>query len=462
MEHAAGRDPYPSHRLFWIALILGSALSVAVGWMIATQSLSLGSLEGNWYYGYLRPFSMPPIGAAFLVCGICSTLLLFPGLTWLRHEWVLVAAWILAATCLHALIRSLTPLPFERIFISDAANSFYSVTQAHDAGTVLRNFDEVRASSPIHAQSNMPGKLMLLYGLQLISARPVVLAWLIVLISNIGGALMYAFVRNTFDDRRVALYSLVLYLFVPSRVFFFPLLNTLTPVVLLCCAWLLLLSLQTGRATYAALLGAALYGLVFFEPLPLVMGLLFAGLLVRAVVIGHLRLKQVPGFLAAGIMGFATPYAAMRAVFGFDMIDAFRQIGAHAVEFNAVSARPYSIWVIGNLREFVLGMGACQAVTFWAALVHGFQAPGSWRARLTRPITIVCVSLLATLGAIDLIGVNRGEVIRLWIFLACFFQIPTAYVCARLPGHTAILLVLATTALQAALGTAMIGFIITE
>ena len=34
--------------------------------------------------------------------------------------------------------------------------------------------------------------------------------------------------------------------------------------------------------------------------------------------------------------------------------------------------------------------------------------------------------------ALDLTGVNRGEVIRLWIFLACLFQVPTAYVCVRL------------------------------
>ena len=62
--------------------------------------------------------------------------------------------------------------------------------------------------------------------------------------------------------------------------------------------------------------------------------------------------------------------------------------------------------------------------------------------------------------ATDLIGVNRGEVIRLWIFLACFFQIPAAYVCARLESRVALGLVLGTTLLQAALGTSMIGFIL--
>jgi methylthioxylose transferase len=61
---------------------------------------------------------------------------------------------------------------------------------------------------------------------------------------------------------------------------------------------------------------------------------------------------------------------------------------------------------------------------------------------------------------VDLIGVNRGEVIRLWIFLGCLFQIPSAYVCARLDSRSAAVVVLATTLLQDALGSSMVGFIV--
>jgi hypothetical protein len=51
-------------------------------------------------------------------------------------------------------------------------------------------------------------------------------------------------------------------------------------------------------------------------------------------------------------------------------------------------------------------------------------------------------------------------VVRLWIFLACFFQIPAAYVCARLEHPYAITLVVCSSIVSAALGTSMIGFII--
>ena len=72
----------------------------------------------------------------------------------------------------------------------------------------------------------------------------------------------------------------------------------------------------------------------------------------------------------------------------------------------------------------------------------------------------LCLGLIAVLLVTDLIGINRGEVIRLWIFLGAFFQIPAAHACATLPGRTAICVVAACTLLQATLGTAMIGFVV--
>ena len=45
---------------------------------------------------------------------------------------------------------------------------------------------------------------------------------------------------------------------------------------------------------------------------------------------------------------------------------------------------------------------------------------------LRKPIAVFSLAMTAVLLAIDLIGVNRRETIRLWIFLACFFQIPAA------------------------------------
>jgi len=85
-------------------------------------------------------------------------------------------------------------------------------------------------------------------------------------------------------------------------------------------------------------------------------------------------------------------------------------------------------------------------------------------ARSIRALSIPIVALSLGLGvvllAIDLSGVNRGEVTRLWIFLACFFQIPAAYACARLQSRTAVMLILGPTLLQDVLATSMIAFVL--
>ena len=83
------------------------------------------------------------------------------------------------------------------------------------------------------------------------------------------------------------------------------------------------------------------------------------------------------------------------------------------------------------MNHALFGVGICQAIVFYVVLADSLSGDG-WMARVTRPIATLSVALLGILVVTDLLGVNRGEVIRLWIFLACLFQIPTAYACARL------------------------------
>ena len=448
-----------SERALWTWLVVGALASLLVTYEITTQFIVLGSREGGWIYGYVEPFTTRTLGVSLLATALCAGLL-FSVAPAAREEWLAVFAWIGLAFGVDWLIRSQTPFTFEQIFNSEGANSFYSVTQRVGAASVLREFDRLRSSWPLHAQSNMPGKLMLIYALRLVSEQPGALAWLVVAVANLGAALMYVFVRELFADRRIAIYSAVLYLLVPAKLYFFPLLNTVTPVIVLACAILLLACLRTGRVVYAAALGVFLFVLAFFEPLPLVIGLLFALFVGRALWLRQIVPLELLTQMAVAIAACAAAYGTMCLLFGFNLITAFAQIGDHARRFNEDAGRPYTIWVWGNLRDFFFGVGVCQAVVFCAACVDGFRNGDSWREALTRPITLLCVGALAVLLAVDALGVNRGEVIRLWIFLACFFQIPTAYVCARLDTPLALMLVIAVTVLQATVGTAMVGFIL--
>jgi hypothetical protein len=270
---------------------------------------------------------------------------------------------------------------------------------------------------------------------------------------------MYQLVRRLFDDRTVALYAAILYLFVPAKLFFFPLMNTVTPVIALGLACVVVEWLRTARVQWAAAVGVMLYVIVFFEPLPLVLGLLFAALALRAVHRGDLTWGELLWQTAVALSAFAIAAAVLYQAWGFDTASAFRSVRAHALEFNVIERRPYDIWVRANLVEFLVGMGAAQAVLIAGAIALGIRGGGRGLDRLVQPAPLVALSLVAVVLATDLTGVNRGEVIRLWIFLACFLQIPAAVVCAR-AGRWALAVVLVTTLLLSALGTANIGFVV--
>ena len=437
----------------------GTVVAAAVCCAVATEALLLGSPRGRWHYPYVQPLALTPFLAAFGVSVPVLALLRIRARS-AAGEWSLIVAWIALATAAHAALRALTPFSFESIFTSPGANAFYTVTLQRPLSAVLSSFVQARDAMPLHAQSNMPGKLVLMYGLEMVTVSPAVLPWIMVILSNLGALLMYRFVRQLVEDHATALYSAVLYLFVPAKLFFFPLMNTITPVIALALACLIVEWLKTARLGWAVAIGVLLYAVVFFEPLPLVLGLLFAALALRAVRHGDLGWSRLALHSVAALATFVVCAVIVEMVWGFDLVNGFRAVRAHALEFNAIERRPYDIWVRANLVEFFVGLGACQTVLIAGALALGLRGPGALADRLTRPVPLLTLGLLATVAAIDLIGINRGEVIRLWIFLACFLQIPAAWVCAQTRRPQAIALVVISTLLLCALGTANIGFVV--
>ena len=461
-----------SRRVLWVFVLIGSALSVAGAGCLVTQRLTIGSAAGGSFYPYLS-FNSRSVEPFLIACPLIAAAMA-ESWRWLQRlsndnragvvrlqEWALILTWCLLAVAIQGLLRSMTPFPFDVMFASDLSNSFYSVALKFNVESILGDYERLRPSWALHAQSNLPGKLLLVRALSRISTRADVLAWLIVVLSNLGGVLLYIFVRDLFADRFVAGLSVILYLFTPAKLYFFPLLNTVTPVLVLACGCLLMRWLHTGRPIYAAFLGAAVYGLILFEPTALIVGVLFAVLLVRAIVDDRMALRSAVLQIGVGLLTFAAMHFAMILWFGFDLIGGFRDVAADAVTFNVLERRPYAVWVRQNLVDFLFGVGLCQIVLFVAALTDGvIGLKAGRRSSGTVSIVLLCSAILAMVGLADVIGVNRGEVIRLWIFLACLWQIPAAYVCRRLESSLAFTVVLITTLLQITLGTAMLAFIV--
>jgi hypothetical protein len=446
-------------RWLWTALLLGAALSLIVSYRVATQSLEIGSIAGGWTYQYLYRFQPRTLVIAAVICMGCAVIGAVPLDHVSRHQWQLVFLWMAIATAAQGVLRTQTPYTLEAVFVSDGANGFYAPTQQYSASQLLHEFNRLRPTfASVHAASNMPGKLIFVSALGLVSERPAVLVWLVIAISNLGGLLLYLFVRDFLSDRKVALLSLVFYLCVPAKLYLFPVLNTVTPVLIIGWAWLWLRWSRAPSAGSAAMLGVALYLLVFYEPTPLVLGILFAALMAQACSEGSLRWPMVLIHSAVAALAFLATSALVYGWFRFDLLGTFREIAVNAATFNSDAHRPYWTWVRQNPLDFFFGVGVCQAVLFVACVAWAIAHWNAPTDHVSQRAAALFLGLAASVLAVDLLGLNRGEVVRLWIFLACFAQIPAAYACARLNSRAAMMLILSTSVLQSAIGTSMIAF----
>ena len=419
----------------------------------------VGSAAGGWTYPYVRQLIWTPVLVAVATIAGMAGVLAIGTRTRSRLLLSLFAA-IGLATASHAGWRVQAPFDLETIFRSPGANAFHSFAQEVGPGELLARFERARRQAPLHAQSNMPGKTLLVHGLERITPRADVLPWLLIVLSNLGAVVMFGLARELLTDDRAAFYAAVLYLFTPGRVFFYPIMNTITPLLVLAFAWLVIRWLRTSHASDAAGAGVLLYLLVLFEPLPLVIGLLFLVLAAAAMTRREIRPATFAIQSAAMLAFFALTAVAVYEMTGFNLVRAFSQIGAHAVEFNAIAGRPYGVWVRANLGEFLVSAGPAQVTLALVVPMAAWWQHTSLRAWFGNPAVATSLGVVAVLVVTDLIGINRGEVARLWIFLACFFQLPAASACATLQHRGAVLALLAVSIVQSAIGVATIGFVV--
>ncbi|GAA2376084.1 hypothetical protein Cme02nite_10320 [Catellatospora methionotrophica] len=446
---AAGRTPRPVA----VAVLAGAGLTVVAAVLAAMRMLPAGSRAGTWRYRYVGWFSwemlLPFAG------GVAAVL----ALLWLTHrlgtrrERLTVGMWLAAAVPLQLVVRAADEVSLGAIVASDRANSFYSPSLRFGAYEYLTRFADIVHTLPQHARSNMPGKTLLYHLLGVVSTNPAVLGIAITAVSSLGALLVYLLVREVLGDRRVALYALILCLLVPGRLYFLPILNAVSPVPILLALWLFTRYLRAAHWGWAVALGGSLYLVFFFEPLPLVMGLTFAALAALA-----LYRRQLDGFgllrlVSLTLAAFAAAYLGMRLLFGYDLFVNLAAVLADATDFNERAHRPYDVWVVRNLGDFALCAG------FVAVAVLGYATWDAVRRGVLRPIAALTLSGLAVLAFLDLVGINRGETTRLWIFLAVFLMIPVAWVCARSPRVWPFAVVAAAMMLQVATTTPMIAFI---
>ena len=443
-----------------VAFCLIGAILILLVW---NGKFIFGSEPGGWTFRYFQEETSVLFWVPIATILLIGTLV-FGGVHFIqRYEKITLGVGFLIAIAIEILINSLYPVGVYDIINSTIANSFYPVSLRYSAVEFLRSFSDIVGDLPLHARTNMPGKVLFFYLLGLFTHNPRLLAYLVISVSTLGGLVTYAICRRLFQDRIIAFYAFVLYCLVPSKLIFFPILNTVTPLFILVCLYLLVLYLDKKHWGFLALLGVSLYALVLFEPSPLATGLIFVAVLINGLARKALQPKDLVKIVVIPATVFFALYGIMRLAFSFDLFSMFAYMLKDAASFNVGAERGYWIWVLENSKEFLYGAGVPIVLIFLLNLVLLFTKKGEpengkhfWCMEKW-----FSVSLLVTYLAVLFLGINRGETTRLWIYLAAFFQIPAAvYLGKKVRHHWLFFIVAATMAMQAMVALQRVNFII--
>ncbi|WP_439629651.1 hypothetical protein [Gemmata sp.] len=309
--------------------------------------------------------------------------------------------------------------------VADGSNGFFAVAAQHGPAEFLRDYRAIAPSHSFHVRANLAGKVLFFHALRAVTDSPRATALLILCVSNLGGVLAYAIARELYGSRRTGHAALVLYLLLPAKVYFLPLMNTVTPVFIMVPLWLLMRFCASGRPAWLVAVGVSLYWLVLFDPVPLVTGLVFLAVLRRACARKDVNLRGLAVVLVVVPATFVTSAWLVDVAFGYDIAEALRFAVGHASEFNELNQRPYGLWLVQNLIDFFVNTGVGTSAIFLVVATVAVRRPV--------PERVVPLSVLAVVLVLDALGVNRGEVIRLWIFLGAFVQFPVAGTLAERP-----------------------------
>jgi hypothetical protein len=439
------------------------AISALLIFLIYSQNIVFGSKAGLWTYPYFRTITSIPLWIPLSVLLLLGLFIFFGSKLIVVYEKTTLVAGFFVTFCVQSLINSVYPISIGRIVLSDLANSFYTPAMHFSPLEILSQFGKLAPSFPWHARTNMPGKILLFQFFSLFTSNPRITGYLVILLSTFGGLLLYGICKKLFNDKQTALYALILYTLIPCKLFFFPIPNTATPVFILLCLYLFLVYIEKKQILFLWLLGGSFYLLILFEPTPLVTGLIFIGILLHA--IGEKRFSKMDFWrlLIFPTLAFLAVYLFFLVVFSFNLLHTLQYVFRDAVGFNSRENRSYWIWAAENPKEFFYGAGIPIMIIFIYLSARILSQWKTLKFNITKwsMENIYILSLMVTLCLVVFLGINRGEITRLWIFLAVFFQVPAAFFLAKTENSKVMFFLVASTlVIQSLVTLQRVSFII--
>ena len=462
MESQVSKSTIESDKTNSVSIILTACvISFYMTFLVISENFVFGSIRGRWTYGYFETVQTIPSWIPVLV-GISLSLSVFLGSKFIHsHEKFTLFVAYFNILFVQILIRKVYPFSLEEIVLDDRVNSFFTPAIKYSAFDIISKFSELAPTFPKHARTNMPGKILLFEVFTAFTNSPEIMGLLVIALSSVGALLLYGICKQLFHDKKAAFYALILYGLIPSKLFFFPILNTVTPVFILFSFYLFIVYIEKKSLSLSWFLGISLYILILFEPSPLATGMIFIAILIHAIYKKSFSLKDFWTLGTNLILAFLCTHIFFNVILSFNIFQTFEYILNDAVKFNQTRHRGYWRWVGENAKEFFFSVGVPIAVIFIYMTAHTLS-------RLKKILIekkwslddVYLISVIITYIAITFIGVNRGEITRLWIYLSVFFQIPISRFIAKIPkGEILFFLVLIALTIQTILTLQRVEFI---
>lgn len=302
----------------------------------------------------------------------------------------------------------------EEIMINIKAESFYDAASRISVRDLFAHSDMLAEMFPQHQHlhTNFPGKLLYYKALALVSGGAFFAVMMNMLLSCAGAVLVFLAGKLLFENERVGLVASVFYLFAPQRLYFFPLLNLITPLFLLAVLLAAIMAARSKSLWWAALYGAFVVCTAMFDPVPLVfLALATLGVWCCAIVSHRAELRDVIRFALVGALAIVACLILARLLYGYNYL---HNLAASSAGNRHYSPFPYStFWPLffTNLRTYLTDLGLPILVALGWGLAR-FR-------KKTLPLAPAALFAAAFISMLifDAIAFAGAEATRVWLFL---------------------------------------------
>lgn len=353
-----------------------------------------------------------------------------------------------------------------------AATSYYTVAHGvTDIITFLGNYVSLMPTFPLHATTNPPG--------------PIIFCWLIDKIPHFSGETVATviglllpltgcftifplyYLGKEVYGRKVGLYASIMYAVIPSMVLFTPEFDQMYTLFAVSVLYFFYIGLQRQRMAYAFVSGLVCSVGLFMSFCHLVL-LFMIGLLAFLLYINNkkIMIETHPPFklaikfvkrsekdlsfmfviksLFSFIAGLSTLFYGVLLLFNLNILEVYQQ----AMVFHKifVSGMTYSKWVFYNLYDFFIFVGIPLSILFCGKLITELR--NVLKSKSIKSLDFQFITFLLTLTVLDVLGTNRGEVARIWMFLMPFVALSGASVLSEIHGNLRYGFLLAMSILQ--------------